>query len=105
MKRFLLALLAPLALFPLAAVAHEGHAHKVMGVVAAVDASHVEVKAKDGKTMSIALDAKTKVVRGKAAAAASDIAPGSRVVVTMMEEGGAMKAMEVQLPEVPAPKK
>lgn len=105
MKHFLFALLAPLAFFPLAALAHEGHAHKVMGVVAAVDASHVEVKDKDGKTMSIVLDAKTKVVRGKAAAAASDIATGSRIVVTMMEEGGVMKATEVRVPENPGPKK
>jgi len=44
----LLALLLPGRL-----VAHEGHEHKVMGVVTAVQGSEFQIEAKDGKTASL----------------------------------------------------
>ena len=53
---------APLAL------AHEGHAHKVMGTVATIHENHLEVKDKNGKITMHALDTKTKIRRGKAVA-------------------------------------
>jgi hypothetical protein len=86
------------------AVAHEGHAHKVMGTVAALHENHLEVKAVDGKTTTITLDDKTKVFRGKAKATAQDIKPGERVIVTFVEKKGpdgkaTMIATEVRLAE------
>lgn len=36
-------------------LAHEGHAHKVVGTVTAVDATHVEVATKEGKKDSVLL--------------------------------------------------
>ena len=54
-------LLLAAGLMPGFLLAHEGH--KVMGTVTAVDANRVEVKDKDGKTVSIALTTATKFMR------------------------------------------
>ena len=96
-----LSLSAALA-FPGTLLAHEGH--KVMGTVTAVDASHLEVKDKAGKTVSIALTAETKYRKPGAtagapaqAAAAADVKVGQRVVVSVTEEGEKMTATEVML--------
>jgi hypothetical protein len=67
------------------AVAHEGHAHKVMGTVATVHENHLEVKDKDGKITTHMLNTKTKIRRGKALAKMADIKVGDRVVVTTIE--------------------
>jgi len=68
--------------------AHEGHAHKVMGTVAAIHESHLEVKATGGTTSTITITEKTKVVRGKTALKPADIRTGDRVVVTATETKG-----------------
>ena len=85
-------------------LAHEGHAHKVMGTVAAVDAKHIEVDAKDGKKVSIELTAETKYLKPSAvtggaaqAASAADMKVGQRVVVTVAEAGEKKTAKEVML--------
>ena len=100
------ALLAALTI-PQHAFAHPGHVHKVMGTVVTVHENHLEVKATDGKTSAITLNEKTKILRGKAKAAASDIKSGQRVVVTATEEKGGdgksmMIASEVRLSEASA---
>jgi hypothetical protein len=61
--------------------AHEGHAHKVMGTVATVQDNHLQVTTKEGKTVTIRLNEKTSVLRGKQKVAISDLQPGTRVVV------------------------
>jgi hypothetical protein len=61
--------------------AHEGHDHKVMGTVAAVDTKHIEVAEKDGKKTSILLTPETTYQHGTMAADASHVAVGQRVVV------------------------
>ena len=59
------ALAAVLALaVPGTLAAHEGHTHKVLGTVASVQGNHVEVKTTDGKSVTVMLDAKTKITRG-----------------------------------------
>jgi hypothetical protein len=85
-RRFILgaALVAALAI-PRYALSHEGHAHRVMGTVVVRHEKHVEVKAADGKTSTIMLDEKTRILRGKAKANADEIKPGERVVVAAME--------------------
>lgn len=80
-------------------VAHEGHTHKVMGTVVAVEQGRLEVKTRDGKSVALVVDQKTKFVRGKEPAAPKDVAQGSRVVVTTVEESGVTRALEVRLPE------
>lgn len=69
------------------AIAHEGHEHKVMGTVTMIHDAHLEVKAaKDGKTSTVTLNEKTKILRDKDAAKREDIKVGDRVVVTYVQE-------------------
>jgi Mg-chelatase subunit ChlI len=73
---------------PVDVLAHEGHAHKIMGTVAARHETHLEVKGTDGKASTIRLNEKTKVLRGTTAVTPEDIKPGERVVVTTTETKG-----------------
>jgi hypothetical protein len=65
----------------LPALAHEGHDHKVMGTVSMIHDNHLEVTDAEGKTVLVNLNEKTKILRGKTAAKAVDIASGEKVVV------------------------
>jgi len=78
--------LTVLAAFAGTLSAHPGHEHKALGTVGAVDASHVEIKTKDGKTVSVLLNADTKFVNGKTAGAPTDVKVGQRVAVTYVEK-------------------
>lgn len=88
------------------AVAHEGHEHKVMGTVSAVDAKRVEVTDKDGKKVSVQLTPETKYEHGTMAAEASHVAVGQRVVVLYAEDAKdkSLKATKVMIamPDKPA---
>ena len=88
-RRFVLGLLVAAVLaIPRYARAHEGHVHKVMGTVSMRHENHLEVKATDGKTSTITLNEKTKILRGKAKVKADDIKVGERVVVSATETKG-----------------
>jgi hypothetical protein len=82
---------------PFQALAHEGHDHKVMGVVTMAAADHVMVKTTDGKDVTIQVTRATKVTRDKQAMKAQDIKVGSRVVVTAAMEKDLMKAKTIQV--------
>ena len=71
------------AIIPALGAAHEGHAHKVMGTIAALLGQRLELKSKDGKLLIVVLDEKTVLKKGKDAAKASDLAEGQRVVVAV----------------------
>jgi hypothetical protein len=77
--------------------AHEGHAHRVMGVVKAVDSAHVEVEAKEGGRVSVLLTPATKYFRGRVPSTAADLRVGERIVVTVVEEQGRKSATKVLL--------
>ena len=89
-----------------AAWAHEGEDHsahganRVMGTVTAVDraSKHIEVKEKEGGTVSVAVDDATKYLKGTAAAKLEDVAVGSRVVVQLSGQGQEKVATEVKMP-------
>ena len=88
---------------------HEGHTHKVMGTVSLRHENHLEVKTTDGKTATITVNEKTKILRGKKKTTADDIKPGERVVVSATQTKGThgsttMIATEVRLPERFGPK-
>ena len=83
--------------------AHAGHQHKALGTVGAVDASHVEIKTKDGKTLSLLLNADTKYLNGKTAGAATDVKKGQRVAVTYVEKDEKYVATEILLGVTDAP--
>ena len=97
-------LVATLAI-PAAGLAHEGHAHKVMGTVASIDGKNLMVKGTDGKTVMVMLDAKTKITRGKAKADATELKVGERIVAEGPEEKDMIMATTVQLAVAPPAKR
>lgn len=70
---------------PIALLAHEGHDHKILGVVSAIHENHLEVKDTKGKVTTHTIAATTKILRGKMKVATGDIKVGDRVVVTTRE--------------------
>ena len=90
---------------PGVSLAHEGHAHKVMGTVASIDGKNLMVKGTDGKTVMVMLDAKTKITRGKLKADATELKVGERIVAEGPEEKEMIMATSVQLAVAPPAKK
>lgn len=93
--------LAIALLLPAAAIAHEGHAHKVMGTVSAVSPTQLDVTTTDGKTVIVVLNPKTTFKQGTAKADATVLKVGERVVVSATQAKGAklMTATSVQVPK------
>ncbi|MBK7971760.1 MAG: hypothetical protein IPK07_00100 [Deltaproteobacteria bacterium] len=85
-------------LVTLEARAHEGHEHKVMGTVAAVDAAHVEVRGTDGRLQSIRFAPTTRFVRGGKPSDAGAVRPEARIVVKFTEAKDTKIATQVELP-------
>jgi len=85
MKRILSAALVGILVPAGLAIAHEGHEHKALGTVAAVDAKHIQVADKDGKKTSFLLTGETKYLHGTMAAEVSHVTVGQRVVVIYVE--------------------
>jgi hypothetical protein len=67
----------------------------IMGTVADVDAQHVVVKTKDGKTQSILMNDQTTFRKGKATATRADLQVGDRVVVHTTGKGDPLTAGEI----------
>ena len=93
-----IALIVALALSSVA-LAHEGHPHRFMGTVSAVQDEQIEVKLIDGKIVTFVLDAKTIYRQGKMKVIGKLPKAGERVVVSAMpvEAGKTMTAVTVQL--------
>jgi hypothetical protein len=70
------------------ALAHEGHAHKVMGTVSAVQERALDVKSTSGDASHVVLTDKTRITRSGAAVQPADLKAGDRVVVTYEETKG-----------------
>jgi hypothetical protein len=87
------------------ALAHEGHTHKVLGTVASVQASQIEVKSTDGKTLTIVFDAKTPITRGKDKLDAAALKVGERVSVDYTQSKTTNTAKTIKLGTAPAPAK
>ena len=77
------------------AFAHGDKPH-VMGTVAAVDAQHMVVQTKKGKTLSILLNKATQYRKGEAAATGAALKVGDRVVVEATGEGDTLTASEIR---------
>jgi hypothetical protein len=109
-RRFILgALLVSALAIPRYTRAHEGHVHKVMGTVSMRHENHLEVKGTDGKTSTLTMNDKTKILRGKTKVQADDIKIGERVVVSATETKGkdakpTLIATEIRLPATVASK-
>lgn len=77
------------------AFAHGGGMH-IMGTVAVLDAQHVVVKTKEGKTMSVLVNDKTTYRKGAAAATSADLQVGDRVIVHTTGKGDPLTAGEIR---------
>ena len=87
LKRVLVALVTAIALAsPATSFAHPNHNKKVMGTVTMAAPDHVMVKTADGKEQTIAIDAKTKLLRGKTKVNVEDLKAGTRVVISLTDE-------------------
>lgn len=83
-------------------LAHEGHEHKVMGTVTMAAPDHVMLKDKDGKDVMVKVTADTKV-KAKPALKVQEIKPGTRVVVSAVEEKDkSMTAKTIEVGAAPA---
>lgn len=80
-------------------LAHEGHEHKALGTVAAIDEKEIRVETQDGQTLAFVLSPETTFKAGDAPAQRADAKVGGRVVVVYEEEDGRKLAQEVLLPE------
>jgi hypothetical protein len=105
MKTWIAAAIAAVVLaVPGLALAHGGHTHKVLGTVTDVDLPHIDVTTTDKKTVTIMLDASTKITRGQAKVADTDIKLGDRISAETLEKGGMMMVQTLKL-GTPAPAK
>ncbi len=75
--------------------AHEGRPH-LMGTVAAIDANQIVVQTTEGKSLSVAVDQNTKYRQGDAAAVATDLKVGDRVVLEVTSSGAGQTASEIR---------
>lgn len=102
-KRTLVAALVLTAalVIPAVARAHGTHVHKVVGTVSAIQGNQVTVKTTDGKTVTVVLNAKTKVTQGKLKADAATLKAGSRLVAEGTENKGVVTATLVQIGTAP----
>jgi hypothetical protein len=85
-----------------AAFAHEGHTHRIMGTIKAVDASHLVVATSDAKThkekdVDVVIDAKTTFRRGSNATTRDQLKSGERVVVNVGSGKEPLKAVEIRV--------
>ena len=82
MTRRTAVLAAVFLMAPIAGMAHEGHEHKLMGTVTAVqaDGNRVEIKTVKGDVAAFLVNADTKFLKGTSAAARTALTPGTRVV-------------------------
>ena len=94
--------LAAALVLPMVAGAHEGHAHKVLGTVASVQGSNVQVKTTDGKVITVTLDGKTTFTRGKVKLDATALKVGERVSVDYMQQKTVNTAKTIKLAETAA---
>jgi len=76
------------------AFTHGGGLH-IMGTVADMDAQHVVVKTKDGKTQSVQVTDQTTYRKGKATATSADLKVGDRVVVHTTGKSDPLTAGEI----------
>ena len=106
MKNWIVALVTTAALvIPATGRAHEGHLHKALGTIASVQGEHVEIKTNDGKAITVMLDKKTTVTRGKEKLDATALKVGERVSVEYMESNKMLMAQAIKLGTAQAAKK
>lgn len=84
--RILVVALALVLTTPAIGLAHKGHDHKLMGTVTMIAPDHVMMKTTAGKQVTVAVNAKTKVLKGKTAVKLTDVKEGTRVVMIVASD-------------------
>lgn len=79
------------------AIAHEGHAHTIVGTVASLKDAKLDVKTADGKTATVGVNEKTVVLRGKDKLTLRDVTAGQRVVVDVGTGKAPLVAREIKV--------
>jgi len=90
---------------PTVARAHEGHVHNALGTISSVQSEQVALTTRDGKTLTVVLNKKTAVTRGKDKLDASALKVGERVSVDYLEENKVMMAQTIKLGTASATRK
>jgi hypothetical protein len=81
-----------------AVAAHDGHVHKrLLGTVAAVSAEQLTITDRDGNDVEIALNARTRVLRGSTRVKLDEVKPGDRVAVGVSSDKAPYTAVEIRL--------
>ena len=96
-RHLLTSAVALVALIPAAAWAHGGHTHNALGTVVSINGTHLEVKTTDGKTVTVMLDAKTTITRGKTKVDAAALKVGERVSVDYTQDKTMLMAKTIKL--------
>jgi hypothetical protein len=106
MKNWMVTVVAVASLaFSTTGLAHEGHTHKALGTITSLQADKVEIKKTDGKALTVLLDKKTTVTRGKEKLDATALKVGERVSVEYMESNKVMTAHAFKLGTGPVARK
>jgi hypothetical protein len=105
-RNWMVASIVALALvLPVAARAHEGHLHNVLGTITGVQGEEVAIKTAAGKPLTVVLSTKTTVTRGKERLDATALKIGERVSVAYLEQNKVMTAQAIKLGTVAAARK
>ena len=94
------AIIVALFAMPLISRAHEGHMHKALGTIASINAERVEIKTTEGKTLTVVIDKKTAITRGKEKLEPTALKVGERLSVDYMEQKKVMSAHTIKLATV-----
>jgi hypothetical protein len=106
LKNWMVSSILALALaLPVVAYAHEGHVHNALGTITSVQGGQVVLTTRDGKALTVLLNRKTTVTRGKDKLDASALKVGERVSVDYLEENKVMMAQTIKLGAAPATRK
>jgi hypothetical protein len=97
MRRRLFLVVVITAMWLAGVVAHDGHAHLVMGTITATDAKHIELRTPSGENLSIAVNAKTIVTRNKQKVGLSEVQKGGRAVVDIGNGEDPLIAREIRV--------
>ncbi len=81
--------------------AHDGEKHTVMGTISSIDGTNVMVKAANGKTVMVMMDAKTKITKGTTKLETSALKVGDRVVAAGLEQKEMVVAETVKIGVAP----
>jgi len=96
-RRFLFCLaLSSILVLPIAAFAHEGHDHKLMGTIVSVTDKKIVIKTAEGPEKSAEITPLTTLHKGKGKGAQTDLKAGLRVVLNVGAGKEPLKAKDIQ---------